>query len=275
MAFAQSIADPTNYQYRLTEDNVKRDRYPYRIGIYDQTHASAGHVYVRRSNGKITTDFSSSADLRNTDAHIVLQKTGSMLELWVNGIRDNSGSTLTSGCNNNSMIMFGASDKSGSNSYSGSVDEVRYYDKALTSDQISSLSNNHYLSGSAYQTNVIGNAFRSYGYVVASSPYWFWNDIFTQDYNWSLKYKSTVDIKECNVLVNVPKGYFNVTQNPSGRESIYTDKLLGGFTGSMRPYVSTIGLYDDLGHLLAVGKLSNAIQKRNDVDMNFVIRWDM
>jgi hypothetical protein len=40
-------------------------------------------------------------------------------------------------------------------------------------------------------------------------------------------------------------------------------------TGSLLPYVTEIGLYNDNCELLAVGKLGQAIQKRNDVDMNF------
>jgi hypothetical protein len=41
------------------------------------------------------------------------------------------------------------------------------------------------------------------------------------------------------------------------------------------PYITTIGLYDDAGQLLAIGKLAQPIRKRNDVDMNFVIRVDL
>ena len=42
----------------------------------------------------------------------------------------------------------------------------------------------------------------------------------------------------------------------------------------MKPYITSIGLYNDKSQLLAVGKLSQAIQKRDDIDMNFVVRWD-
>jgi hypothetical protein len=286
-AYEKFILGPANYYYTMAstngannafglhESHIERDRYPYRLGIYDQSHASAGHVYVRRSNGTALVDFSSSADLRNTDAHLVLQKTGSLIELWVNGTLDNSGSDVPGNCNNNSLLMFGASNSSGSNSYSGSLDEVRYYDTGLTSTQINSLANNHYLSGSAYQTNVVGNVFRSFGYVVTSSPYWIWNDMFDQSYDWTLKHKSSLEVTEYNVLVNVPQGHFNVSMNPSATQGTNSDLLLGEFTSSLRPYVSTIGLYGPEGHLLAIGKLSNAIQKRRDVDMNFVVRWDM
>jgi hypothetical protein len=41
------------------------------------------------------------------------------------------------------------------------------------------------------------------------------------------------------------------------------------------PYITTIGLYDDAGQLVAIGKLAQPIKKRNDVDMNFLIRIDL
>jgi hypothetical protein len=41
------------------------------------------------------------------------------------------------------------------------------------------------------------------------------------------------------------------------------------------PYVTSIGLYNDAGQLLAIGKLAQPIRKRNDVDMNFLIRIDL
>jgi hypothetical protein len=41
------------------------------------------------------------------------------------------------------------------------------------------------------------------------------------------------------------------------------------------PYITTIGLYDDFGRLLAIGKLAQPVRKRSDVDMNFLIRIDL
>ena len=45
-------------------------------------------------------------------------------------------------------------------------------------------------------------------------------------------------------------------------------------SSSAHPYVTTIGLYNKDYQLLAVGKLAQPIQKRDDVDMNFIVRWD-
>jgi hypothetical protein len=94
----------------------------------------------------------------------------------------------------------------------------------------------------------------------------------------------------------VPAGQFNYTLNPTatyrpgtgaatndcnlstnGAQSnnepgdLYLDMFVSGTVG---PYITTIGLYNDKAQLLAVGKLANPVTKLDDVDMNFIIRWD-
>jgi hypothetical protein len=47
-------------------------------------------------------------------------------------------------------------------------------------------------------------------------------------------------------------------------------------TGSdFKPYITTIGLYNDVGQLLAVGKLGQPIRKRSDIDTNILMRIDL
>ena len=41
------------------------------------------------------------------------------------------------------------------------------------------------------------------------------------------------------------------------------------------PYITTIGLYNDDGQLLVVAKLAYPIKKRNDVDISFLLRFDI
>lgn len=42
----------------------------------------------------------------------------------------------------------------------------------------------------------------------------------------------------------------------------------------MYPYATSIGLYNDSGELMAVAKLGQPLQMRDDVDINVAIRWD-
>ena len=47
-------------------------------------------------------------------------------------------------------------------------------------------------------------------------------------------------------------------------------------TGSdFSPYFTTLGLYNQNGDLIAIGKLASAIQNRNDVDITVKVRLDL
>jgi hypothetical protein len=46
-------------------------------------------------------------------------------------------------------------------------------------------------------------------------------------------------------------------------------------TGSyLAPYITTIGLYDDNGDMVAIAKLPQPIKNLPDYDLNFLIRFD-
>jgi hypothetical protein len=55
----------------------------------------------------------------------------------------------------------------------------------------------------------------------------------------------------------------------------YIDKSAFDQTGSyLAPYITSIGLYNDTGELLAVGKLGNPIKNLIDYPMNIIVRFD-
>ena len=55
-----------------------------------------------------------------------------------------------------------------------------------------------------------------------------------------------------------------------------TDKYEGFTTHSLfKPYVTTIGLYNDDNELLVIGKLAKAIKLSDDYEMNFIVRFDI
>jgi hypothetical protein len=45
-------------------------------------------------------------------------------------------------------------------------------------------------------------------------------------------------------------------------------------SGTLKPYITSIGLYNEHAEMVAAAKLAQPIQKNPDVDMNFVVRWD-
>ena len=70
---------------------------------------------------------------------------------------------------------------------------------------------------------------------------------------------------------------YNVTFNPSARVNYDKNnpKLQGFATSSnFTPFITTIGLYDPSGNLLAVSKLANPIQSPTDLDIVFNVQFD-
>ena len=273
----------------MQNENITRTRFPYDISVTNhESSYPAGKLLFRRSQGTTTLETTSSTCITGSDwHHIVCQKSGSSrawgdysnLEVYVNGTRESEipdpfhferyANTM-----NPSHLLFGALniDNSNLNKLSGSIDEVRIYDRALKVPEITSLSNNHYYSSSAYQSSVAGNVFYRSGQVVISSPLPKYHDALQDKFN--IEYKSARTIYENEVLVKVPKADCNVSMNPSLRKP-KSQLIQNQFTGSAwKPYITTIGLYNDSAELIAVAKLGRAVQKRDDVDMNFIIRWD-
>lgn len=171
------------------------------------------------------------------------------------------------------------------------LDEIRIYNHTLNTTEISSLYGNHYLSGSLYQTNVAGNVFYRNGQIVVSSllpKYNSGSGFFSSQ--WTASWKGTHTIYENEVMVRIPSDQFNHTMNPTATyrpaSSVNTTTDIEKYNGSgelfksmftssfVSPYITTIGLYNDNAQLLAIGKLAQPVQKRDDVDMNIIVRWD-
>ena len=176
-----------------------------------------------------------------------------------------------------------------------SLSELRMYDYGVNQTAIDSLCDRGYETGSLYQTNVAGNVFYKNAQVVVTSPMPKYNtgscQFGTPDTNeqFELEYRGVHTIYENEVLVRVPRDFCNVPMNPTANYTPNTGDaclddeegtLPGEFrkkmfvSGTALPFVTTVGLYDDEGRLLAIGKTGQAIQKREDLDMNFVVRWD-
>ena len=58
---------------------------------------------------------------------------------------------------------------------------------------------------------------------------------------------------------------------------ISTEETIATFaTGSLfKPFVTTIGLYNENRELLVVGKLGSPIRMSDETDTTFVLRWDV
>jgi len=230
--------------------------------------------------------------------HIVIRRNNTNLSLWINGTEADTSTMPNESTANSANIeigCFGGFD----NTYPISVDEIRFYDYAVSNSTITSLAGRAYSSPSLYQTNVAGNVFYRNGQIVISSPiprYNYGTAFLNSSATWTVTYRGVHRIYENEVLVRVPSGQFNYTLNPTatyrpgtaqatnncnatvngaqannGPGDVYLDMFVSGTVG---PYITTIGLYNDKAELIAIGKLANPVTKLSDVDMNFIIRWD-
>lgn len=88
----------------------------------------------------------------------------------------------------------------------------------------------------------------------------------------NLQSETTLYQKEvrCEILQND----FNYSMNPTIFSGSNGD-VKGFVTGSdFRPYMTTIGLYNDSDELMIVGKFSTPIPISSYSDMTVVVKWD-
>jgi hypothetical protein len=225
----------------------------------------------------------SSAALTNgTWTHVVCQKTGSTLQLYINGTLSNSVSNqiLTntysplsaSGRIDNTSDVYIGGHPNINSIFKGVLDEIRIFNKSLSASNISALADRS-VGGTFLQTAHVGNVFSKQGLVVISSADYRFKNILSSPYTAS--YQSTVTINELSAVAKLDAGDFNMSTNLSltqDDDSTYHSFVSGS---AFAPYITTIGLYNEAGELLAIGKLAQPIKKRNDVDMNFLIRIDL
>ena len=183
------------------------------------------------------------------------------------------------------------------------------YSASFTQASESSLGSTQ-LSGS-----IVGNVMYSHGLIVITDTgsYKDIGNTGGSD-GWEVTFKGTQTIHEREIQCTVEKGEFtkstNVTLTPGNSGSFplpanfmsgsfstrhlnlrpawpasssYNDEgyrgtgsLLDIVTGSeFSPYVTTIGLFDDHQDLLAIGKLAKPIKNDKEMDISFIVRFDV
>jgi hypothetical protein len=92
--------------------------------------------------------------------------------------------------------------------------------------------------------------------------------------SFEMSFKNTYILYENEIRCTITENEFNQSQNPSISTGSNGD-LLPWTTGSnFRPYVTTVGIYNEVNELLLVGKLSQPIPVSSMVDTTFVIKYD-
>ena len=163
--------------------------------------------------------------------------------------------------------------------------------------------------------SIIGNVMYNHGLIIITDTGSYKDVGNTSgDDGWEITFKSTQKIYEREIQCNVGKGEFlnssNITLTPgnSGSYSVPADLFSGSYgtqhlnispiwpasssysdegyagTGSLldfatgssfAPYITTIAFYDDQNDLLAMGRLAKPIKNDKELDISFVVRFDI
>ena len=200
--------------------------------------------------------------------HVVAMKSGSNLYMYIDNTLTQTASDLpdASACSNRSDIYIGNS-YTEERGFDGLIDNIKIYPSALGQGDRSLL---YHTLGRG--TTIVGNAFYSHGMLVLGSITSRFMDIK------SATARGTHTIWEKEISCTVGAGEFNRTSNPTIQEynpATNQYEFRSFTTGSdFKPYVTSIGLYDDYGQLLAVAKLGFPIKLPNNVDTTFIVRYD-
>ena len=279
--------------------DTNSSQYPFDMYIDDDGTGLPAVVCNYKTSGQIASvQYSASlADTANLN-HFVFQKTGSIIELYFNGQLQSSRSVPAGNIQNQADIFIGSlgldSSGNGKDGYYGYIREFLMFDKALTQTEIIQLTH----TGSNLMStnrNIVGNVFYEHGIVVLSDPRpkygteqyrMFADQLFNLRTNaletsyldeFYLEFNATKTLYEHEYICKMRGDEFNFTMNPTirknnnpGSEFPKTFVALDEFA----PYITTVGLYNDKGQLLAIGKLGTPIRKRDDVDLNIIVRFD-
>lgn len=246
-------------------------------------------IAFKKSNGVDSTVASITSINKNKDYFVWLQRSGSQYTISAELV-DTYPTTVFGGfitsqsvvdnlidtkCGNKGNIFIG-SDYNYSNNFQGYLQGLCFYNKAYAAG---SPQYNFQLLTAATNTLNVGNAFYKQGLLTLTHPVTYERDQpYTDQYPQNLEYRSTQTIYETEVSCTVSAGEYNFSSNPTlhvydPREGQF--KLRGFTTASdFTPYVTQIGLYDDAGNLLVVGKTSQPIRKSENVDSTFVLKFD-
>lgn len=251
--------------------NESTNVYPYAFDFHNSSSATPGRIEFRRSDGIATVTLTTTSSIADGNHHyITATRSGSLVSLYLDGVIHASASDGTKHPINGNALMFGAENFDGKNAFSGSMDEIRFLNYSAHPATIATLANN--TNQSLYQTAVVGNVFYRTGNIIVSPHDPKYLKAFKD--TWSMAYRGTHTIYQYEVLSRIRKGSFNLSMNPSAVQSPGSDLLIDDFTGSLFPYASGIGYYNDAGELMAVAKLSQPIAMRDDVQINIVARFD-
>lgn len=247
---------------------ITPNKSPYRLSY---TSGSC-KVKLEKDAGTLLFSLTSSLSMSlNTLYHVVATKSGSNYSLYVNSASGSSfdtGSTtiIDKSCINLSNIYIGNS-YTNNQGFTGIIDNIKVYKQTLSQNDINIL--HHTLGVGNIQ---VGNAFYNHGMLILNSIPTRYGTVH------SVTCRGTHTIWENEISCTIGPSEFGMSSNPTLQEYdpninqyVYRSFVTGSY---FKPFVTTVGLYDDRGQLLIVGKLNTPIQLPDNVDTTIIIRYD-
>ncbi len=218
--------------------------------------------------------------------HILCQTSASNMEIYFDGVLRESSSltgSLKKQTQNKANLYIGSKGEESKTDgfdpnyhfkyFNGKLTSINIYEEVFNQTEVKNISES--INGSPY----IGNLFYRNGFATITHPKY--HDILSGSTGngtiSKLKFQGTHQMYEHEYQCTVDEHEFNQTLNLTTREIKSNNNYnLAGFTTSsfFKPYVTTIGLYNEAGDCLVVGKLGQPIRMSNETDTTFVLRWD-
>ena len=261
---AGSVSTQTTGALQL-KDVTADPQFPFEI------YSRGSFIFFARSDSNITTTYNSPITLGSMQ-HISCRVSASQMEIFINGVGSGtSGSDNTISHTQNRANVYIGNKGGKTNFLPGSLTQINIYNKALTDTQIM----NHYMTsnGSPY----VGNVFHRNGFITFTHPGYVVSKTDLPDGLGNIQFQGSHLIYENEYQCTVDEHEFNDTLNISARKikSKDSDELADFATGSLfKPYITTIGLYNENNELLVVGKLGQPVRASDETDTTFVVRWD-
>lgn len=257
-----------------TDDTTESDVYPFYMYL-DRIDNQTVLIF-KRSDGEVVSTISSNTINEWNDFQICRYVYNGVykISLYQNGvsvatITDNTKYTF----NDYDLVFGNITNVEISNSSEILLGDIKFYNTFNYNNpgHVHDLAQNLVLPQN-YYGGYIGNVFYRNGNIVLTPR--LDNDINYFNTLTKLEYESVYTIYEYEALCRIGKGDFNITQNPTARIHYDSDVFIEEIqNGTLNPYFTTIGLYNQQGELLVVGKMGQPVQVRDDVDINIAIRW--
>ncbi len=259
------------------------NQFPYRIYYKGNTPSiNNASIFFERSDGETIQFVSASIFGRNSTGKrfVSCKNNNGVLKIKVDNndevtsTQQNSPTLNKTVSNKANITLYNKPQPDGSytnyiGSGSGAISQLMIWNQALSTSEIANVSES--ITG----TYKVGNIFYDNGFAVITHPTYM--DIFDDGDLNTVKYKNTVLITENEYQCTMTEDEFEFTTNNSIRKIPFSDSedIANFATGSQfKPYVTSVGLYDDDGNLLVVGKLGQPIKASSETDTTFVIRFD-